>query len=144
MMIRLQSLPGLVEENVSRLRVLGDVWGKPIKLLDGLGVNFLHNRSETLFTDNTIVKRTNRWVKEHQADINRLRQRVTHLHNVIIKQQPEAMTLHYGDVMTSIRAAEKETKSVADVAVLKFPECTTSVCLQHKHTIGADYKNITR
>lgn len=36
----------------------------------------------------------------------RLRLRVTYLHNVIIKQQPEAVTLHYGDVMTSVWTTE--------------------------------------
>lgn len=41
------SLPGLVEEDVSWLRVLGDVWGKAVKLLDGLGINFLHNTRKT-------------------------------------------------------------------------------------------------
>lgn len=107
-LIQLQSLPGLVEQDVSRLRVLGDVWGKPVKLLDGLGVDFLHGTSKTRFTDHTnIGKSTNRWVKKHRADHNRLSQRVTHLHNVIVKQQPEAVTLHYGDVMTSIWATEE-------------------------------------
>ena len=41
---------------------------------------------------------------------------VTHLHNVIIKQQPEAMALHYGDVMTSIWATE-ETETDSDSIV---------------------------
>lgn len=35
-------LPGLVEEDVSRLRVLWDVWRQPIELLDGLGIDFLN------------------------------------------------------------------------------------------------------
>lgn len=38
------SFPGLVEEDVSWLRVLRDVGGKAIKLLNGLGINFLHNK----------------------------------------------------------------------------------------------------
>lgn len=36
-----RSLPGLVEEDVPRLRVLGDVRGESIKLLNSLGVDFL-------------------------------------------------------------------------------------------------------
>lgn len=46
------SLSGLVEEDVSRLRVFWDVWGKPVKLLDRLGVDFLHNTRKSLITDN--------------------------------------------------------------------------------------------
>lgn len=42
------SLSGLVEEDVSRLRVFWDVWGKPVKLLDRLGVDFLHNTREVV------------------------------------------------------------------------------------------------
>lgn len=108
-LMRVQSLPGLVEEDVSRLRVLGDVWGKPVKLLDGLGVNFLHKTSETvckqLFTDAAAAARTDD--SGNTEHINKPRLRVTHLHNVIIEQQPEAVTLHYGDVMTSVWAAEE-------------------------------------
>lgn len=31
---------------------------------------------------------------------------MTHLHNVVIEQQPEAMALHYGDVMSSVWTTE--------------------------------------
>lgn len=42
------SLSGLVEEDVPRLRVLGDVGGEAVKLLDGLGVDFLHRQNRRL------------------------------------------------------------------------------------------------
>lgn len=38
-----RSLPGLVEEDVPGLGVLGDVRGESVELLDGLGVDFLPN-----------------------------------------------------------------------------------------------------
>lgn len=62
------------------------------------------------------------------------RLRVTHLHNVIIKQQPEAMTLHDGDVMTSIWPTEEtqtEGSYCTDDSNLKLPHCTASVPLCH-------------
>lgn len=37
---------------------------------------------------------------------------VTHLDNVIIKQQPEAVTLHYGDVMPPIWPTEKTNRNL--------------------------------
>lgn len=40
------SLSGLVEEDVPRLRVLGDVGGEAVKLLDGLGVDFLPDKQK--------------------------------------------------------------------------------------------------
>ena len=84
-----RSLPGLVEEDVPRLGVLGDVRGKSVKLLDSLGVNFLPN------TQNVALQ-------EAAAHAWGECKRVMHLHNVVVEQQPEAMTLHYGDVMSSV------------------------------------------
>lgn len=90
------SLPGLVEEDVPWLGVLGDVWGKPVKLLDGLGVNFLYKHEERW-----CLPGKNNDIKRKKWDEWR-----THLHDVVIKQQPEAVTLHDGDVMTPIGATE--------------------------------------
>lgn len=60
------SVSGLVEEDVPRLRILGDVRRQAVELLNCLGINFLHN--------------------------------------VVIKQKPEAVALHYGDVVATIWA----------------------------------------
>lgn len=49
-------LSGLVEEDVSRLRVFWDVWGKPVKLLDRLGIDFLHDTWKSLITDQQMYK----------------------------------------------------------------------------------------
>lgn len=96
---RLRSLPGLVEEDVPRLRVLGDVRGKSIKLLDSLGVDFLPDTQHR-----TLHYRKQQHMRESSPRGER--KRATHLHNVVIEQQPEAMTLHYGDVMSSVWTAE--------------------------------------
>lgn len=122
-LIRFSSLPGLVEEDVSRLWVLGDVWGKPVKLLDCLGVDFLH---KTVKTNVQVTAGTLRlgWVREQRAEQHRLSVRVTHLHYIIIKQQPEAMTLHDGDVMSSVRTTEN-TETNSDSAEVRH--CVTPV-----------------
>lgn len=45
---------------------------------------------------------------------------MTHLYDVVVEQQPEAVTLHYGDVMSSVRTTEDTRKTNADVISLRF------------------------
>lgn len=137
--IQLQSLPGLVEEDVSRLRVLGDVWGKTVKLLDGLRVDFLHDTSKDAVNWKN-KKHTrlqmNKQMSQGTLSTPGLRVSVTHLHDVIIKQQPEAVALHYGDVMTSIWATEEtetDSDSIVQMIFLSFLswQCSPSSLLSH-------------
>lgn len=60
-----------------------------------------------------------------------LRVSVTHLHDVIIKQQPEAMALHYGDVMTSIWATEETETDSDSIVQMMWPKNTkySHICL---------------
>lgn len=87
------SLPRLVEEDVSRLWVLGNIWGKSVELLDGLGVDFLHDTGR-------------RWSEQRAPRRTDKGGGATHLHYVVVEQKPEAVALHYGDVMTSVGATE--------------------------------------
>lgn len=54
--------------------------------------------------------KNNSITEEHDCD--------THLHDIIIKQQPEAVTLHYGDVVSSVGSTEEERSGSGDMRII--------------------------
>ena len=93
-MPRLDTVSGLVEEDVSRL-----IGGSP------LGVSLT---KETL---NCV--RLNLLQGTHKAcmstcEVTKLQGVKVHLYNIIVKQQPVAMTLDDGDIVSSVGPTEKE------------------------------------
>lgn len=114
-----RSLPGLVEEDVPGLGVLGDVRGESVELLDGLGVDFLPNTHNTAFRGGNGQRRVKDGSKVEGA---------THLDDVVVEQQPEAVTLHDGDVMSSVRTAEDTRGTRGQTPTCHFASFHCAAC----------------
>lgn len=90
-----RSVPGLVKEDVTRLRVLGDFRCETVELLYSLCINFLKEWMKSTQQGQETRTCCRCHMFAHACEL-------AHLYNVIVKQQPEVVAFHDGDVVSPV------------------------------------------